>query len=120
MCAVKVEQSHFILQVEVKEYAVRVGKCVVAFLHDHALHLCEDVIIGGLFLVGRYDAANDIVGVEFSAHDIGGEVVVDAAVVGQRAVNLDGAEYEGKGHGGSHGITQIATSEHYLSLVVYI
>ena len=117
--AVEVQQADVVV-LEGHDDACRVGDGIVRLLHDHVLELAHEVAFLGLAGVGGHHAADDDVRVEVLLHDVGGEVVVDAAVVGQHAVYLDGLEHEGEAHRGPDGIAQVAFAHDEGLLVVHV
>ena len=117
--AVEVQEVHVVV-LEGHHKALRFGKRVVRFLHDHVFYLAHQVVFLRFLGVACHDAAYDDVRVEVFSHDVGGEVVVDASVVGQRAVYLYGLEHEGETHRGTHGIAQVARTHDERFLVVDI
>ena len=74
-------------------------------LHEEVGHAADFGIGAGLAEVD----ADDVVGSHGACH-IGGEVVAGAAVDVDAAILTDGREEEGDGHGGAHGIGQVAVS----------
>ena len=116
---VEVKQIHVAI-LKTHYYSRRIRDGVVGFLHNHIFQLTHQITLLGLFRIVSHHTSYDDIRMKILIYHIGREIVVNASVIHQYTVYLNGLKNKRKAHRGTHSIPQIPGTHYQRAFVVDI